>query len=74
MTVTVRLFAALRTGRFKEGRLELTEGSVVRDVLQHLDIPRETVGILLVNGTRPEPGRRLVQGDVVAVFPALGGG
>lgn len=74
MTVTVKLFAVLRTGRFKERRLELTEGSSPGDVLRRLDIPRETVGILLVNGTRPEPGRALAQGDVVAVFPALGGG
>ena len=74
MTVTVRLFAILRQGRFREERIGLPEGASLSELLQRLDIAGERVGILLVNGVRTDPGRLLAHDDVVAVFPALGGG
>ena len=55
---------------------ELETGSVntVLDVMAHFSIRREEVNILLVNGFHQKPEFELKDGDVVSLFPAVGGG
>ncbi len=74
MKIQVRLFAVFREGRFSNKDLDFPDGTSLGDVLTHLDIVRANVGILMVNG-KGEPNEHvLADGDVIAVFPAVGGG
>jgi len=74
MEVEVRLFATLRQGRFKTAKMDFASGSKVADVLDRLAIAAQDVAILLVNGREALPQRDLTGGDVVSLFPAVGGG
>ncbi len=74
MTVTVRLFATLRNGRGKELKLDFEERANVRDIIEKLDIPKEEVAILLINGRTGTMDRELTSTDIVSLFPPVGGG
>ena len=43
-------------------------------IISHLNIPTEEVAILLINGFHKKPGDTVKDGDVVALFPPVGGG
>jgi sulfur carrier protein ThiS len=45
----------------------------VEDVLAGLPVPVEE-SVVLVNGRTPQPGQALQEGDVLCLFPAIGGG
>ena len=74
MAVEVRLFATFRNGRFKIKRIDLSVDCAVREVLENLDIPVSEVGVLMVNGKNVGVDQKLSDDDVVAIFPAIGGG
>jgi molybdopterin converting factor small subunit len=74
MVVEVKLFATFRENRFKEKEMELADAGSPADILTQLNIPTELVGILLVNGRNTSFDQKLVAGDVVSIFPAIGGG
>lgn len=79
MRVTVKLFATLV--RFKEGtraakpfEVELPEDSIVQDLIDHLKIPVEETHIVFINNIIEEKHSPLKDGDVVGMFPPVGGG
>ena len=72
--IEVRLFATLREGRGKIQHLDAGKISVAGDIVNLLEIPAEEVAILLVNGFHQKPEFELKDGDVVSLFPAVGGG
>ena len=72
--IEVRLFAVLREGRGKVFELETGSVKTVLDVMAHFSIRREEVNILLVNGFHQKPEFELKDGDIVSLFPAVGGG
>lgn len=72
--IEVRLFATLREGRGKVQHLPAADFSVAADIIRHLQIPAEEVAILLVNGFHKKPDEPVKAGDVVAIFPPVGGG
>ena len=72
--IEVRLFAGLREGRGKVFELETGSVKTVLDVMAHFSIRREEVNILLVNGFHQKPEFVLKDGDIVSLFPAVGGG
>mgnify|MGYP006389975977 CR=1 FL=1 len=72
--VEVRLFAGLRQGRQKIYQMETDSVHTVQDVMDVLNIQRSEVNILLVNGFHQKPEYELKDGDVVSLFPAVGGG
>ena len=74
MEIEVRLFAGLREGRFRKRVLDVPDDSRLGDVLRRLDIPEEDVSLPLVNGRYSEMDRALQAGDVLSLFPAVGGG
>jgi molybdopterin converting factor small subunit len=74
MQVEVRLFATLREGRFDKQTIEKAEAVSISDLLEHLGIPIDQVGILLVNGLNTSVEHKLTSNDVVSLFPAIGGG
>lgn len=72
--IEVRLFATLREGRGKIIILPAAEYPTAGDIIRHLQIPVEEVAILLINGFHSKPEAEVKEGDVVALFPPVGGG
>ncbi len=74
MWVTVKLFATFRENRFKEARREYPAGTTVADVATELEIDHGLIGMIFIYGRAAELDRVLEEGDVLALFPLLGGG
>ncbi len=74
MQVKVKLFAGFRDGRFKERLLELEDGSSVRAVVKSLGINQEDVGVTMLNSRHCSLDSMLRDGDILAIFPVIGGG
>jgi sulfur carrier protein ThiS len=82
MQIRLRLFATLREylpqGSATEITLDMPEASSVADALLALGVPLKLAHVAFVNGRhvlKPELAtRHLANGDVVSVFPAIGGG
>lgn len=74
MQVTVKLFASFREGRTPIQDCQFPPGITVRDVVEQKGIPVQEIGIMLVNCRHVGLDRELAEGDVLAIFPLLGGG
>ncbi len=74
MKVRVRLFAMFRHGRFRERDIELPPGVTVRQIVESLDIDPEEVGVTMINSRHCSLNDTPSDGDVVAIFPMIGGG
>lgn len=72
--IEVRFFATFREGRGKSTLVESKDYNSIGDILKHFRITREEVAILLLNGTYIESDAPVKDGDVVALFPPVGGG
>lgn len=72
--IEVRLFAGLRQGRQKIYQMESDSISTVQDIMDRLSIGRKEVNILLINGFHQKPETEVKDGDIVSLFPAVGGG
>ncbi len=72
--VEVRLFATLREGRFKKQFIEIDENLIIKDILEMFKINKEDVAIILLNGIDGDCNRTLKSGDVLSIFPPVGGG
>ncbi|SMB98412.1 Molybdopterin converting factor, small subunit [Thermanaeromonas toyohensis ToBE] len=79
MIIEVRLFGHLRRYLPKEKgngtlKLEIETPAQVADVLEKLNVTLEEPMLILVNGVHATLEKELSPGDVVSVFPPLGGG
>ena len=74
MQVKVKLFATFRKGRFREKDMELDESCTVGWVIDYLNLPREELGVVFLNGLAAEPEQVLHEGDTLSIFPMVGGG
>ena len=72
--IEVRVFATLRQGRDKVTMLPAEGFSKAGDIIRHMDIPAEEVSILLINGFHKKPEDAVKAGDIIALFPPVGGG
>ena len=72
--IEVRLFAGLRQGRQKVYEMEPGSVHTVQDIMDRLSIDRREVNILLINGFHQKPETPVKDGDIVAIFPPVGGG
>ena len=72
--IEVRLFAGLRQSRQKIYQMESDSISTVQDIMDRLSIDRKEVNILLINGFHQKPETQVKDGDIVSLFPAVGGG
>lgn len=72
--IEVRLFAGLRQGRQKIYQMEPESVATVQDIMNSLSIERKEVNILLINGFHQKPETEVKDGDIVSLFPAVGGG
>jgi molybdopterin converting factor small subunit len=74
MKILVKLFATLRQGRFTTEDRDYPPGTTVRTIVTELGIPEQQLGIILVNSRHVNLERSLAEGDVLAIFPLVGGG
>ena len=72
--IEVRLFAGLRQGRQKIYQMKSDSIHNVQDIMDRLSIDRKEVNILLINGFHQKPDTEVKDGDIVSLFPAVGGG
>ena len=72
--IEVRFFATLRQGRGKITEVPAEEVSTAGDILRRFEIPAEEVAILLINGFHSKPGDPVKDGDIISLFPPVGGG
>ena len=72
--IEVRLFATLRNNRFKKEKMSFKEMVTPEHIIDLLNIPREDIAILLINGHNGEFDTKLKDGDTISVFPPVGGG
>ncbi|MGM0397006.1 MAG: MoaD/ThiS family protein [Bacillota bacterium] len=72
--IEVRYFATLRVDDKKKETLEVQEDRSVGELLDQIGVKLEDVAILLVNGRRTPPENKLKEGDVISLFPPVGGG
>jgi len=72
--IEVRLFATFRQGRDKILYLDPADFKDTDDIINHLEIPPEEVAILLINGRHAKLFTPINDGDVIALFPPVGGG
>ncbi|MEE0510573.1 MAG: MoaD/ThiS family protein [Peptococcaceae bacterium] len=72
--IEVRVFATLRQGRDKIVMVDAENVACARDIIHQLNIPEEEVSILLINGFHQKPEAAVKDGDIVALFPPVGGG
>jgi len=74
MTITVKLFASFRAGRFDIETFDYPAGTTVADVADRLKLPQSELGIMMINSRHVKLDRVLIDGDTLALFPLLGGG
>ena len=72
--IEVRLFATLREGRGKILFLEAGELETAGELLRKLDIAPSDVAILLINGFHSKSEDKIKEGDLISLFPPVGGG
>ena len=79
MTVEIRLFATFReflppgSNTFSFTKV-LEEETTVEEVVRELKLPEHTPKIIIVNGVHADAGRVLRDGDILSLFPPVGGG
>ena len=74
MRITVKLFAFFRTGRFVEEGRDYPEHTTVREIVRGLAIAEKEVGVTMRNSRHCELDSSLEDGDILAIFPVIGGG
>jgi molybdopterin converting factor small subunit len=74
MHITVKLFATLRQGKFDIDTLDLPPGTTIGYIVKNLGIPEKEVTLIFVNGRHSDFTSELHDGDVLALFPPVGGG
>lgn len=72
--IEVRLFATFREGREKIWFLDSEQFHTVMEVVDYFHISSEEVAICLINGNHSMLDTPVKEGDVIALFPPVGGG
>ncbi len=74
MKIKVKLFATLRENRGKIVDLDVEHQVNVLHIMNILEIKKEDIAILLVNGLDATLDTILSENDTLSVFPPIGGG
>lgn len=74
MRVTVKLFATLRKDRFDVVEDTFPDGSTVGDMVRKYCIPEKDVTLIFINGIHGDLDTVLSDGDILSMFPPIGGG
>jgi molybdopterin converting factor small subunit len=74
MKITVKLFASLRDFGPEIQERSVPDRSTVAMVVSSLRLPEDIPLLTVVNGVHTGPHSTLQEGDVLALFPPVGGG
>jgi len=76
MKITIKLFAQYREGRFKSEERVYPNGTTAQNIMDELGISTEKLplGVLMVNSKHQKEEYILQEGDILALFPKVGGG
>lgn len=84
MRITFKLFASLsvhlppQAAGGNEIQIDVPEGATILEVIEPYQLPMKLVHLVLVNGVYVAPDdratHRLVDGDVLAIWPPIAGG
>lgn len=74
MTITVKLFATLRDGRFETRKFDHPAGVVVGDLVRQLGIAEKDVALIIIDGRHSDLSHEIKNGETIALFPPIGGG
>jgi molybdopterin synthase sulfur carrier subunit len=76
INITIKLFAQYRDERFKVEQRVYKSGTIVQDIMDELGISehRLPLGVLMVNSKHNKEEYVLQEGDILALFPKVGGG
>lgn len=72
--IEIRLFATFRDGRQKIYQMDSSDFSTVNNILNKLEILPENVAICLINGFHQPTEMTIKDGDIISLFPPVGGG
>ncbi len=79
MKIEVNLYATLKrymkneTGG-KSSAIDVEDGTCVKDIIQKLKIPVDSVKLIFINGVHAKRDTILKDGDRLGLFPPVGGG
>ena len=79
MKVEINLYASLShyapdRSSGKSFVMEITEGAKISDLLAQLEVPKDAVKILFINGVHANGDTILKDGDRLGIFPPVAGG
>ena len=74
MQIEIKLVGAFQVGRFKQQFREISAGASVQQIIDSLQLPRQILGIVLINGKHAEFESILKDGDQLTIMPILEGG
>ena len=74
MQITVKLFANFRNNRFKDALRTIAPNTTVGVIVAELDLADDELGIILINGRHSSLDQTLAEGDILSLFPLVGGG
>jgi sulfur carrier protein ThiS len=74
MKVTIKLVGIFCIGRFKEEVQECPVGTKVVEVIDDLQLSKDVLGIILINGVHAREQDTLSDGDRLSLLPILDGG
>ena len=74
MKVTIKLFANFRNNRFNKEVRTIAPGVTVGAIVSELALTEEEVGVILINGRHNNLDQPLTEGDILSLFPLVGGG
>ena len=74
MQVTIKLFANFRNDRFIKEVQTIATDSTVGAIVSELALTEEEVGVILINGRHSNLEQPLTEGDILSLFPLVGGG
>ena len=74
MKITVKLFATLRDFGPDIEEKSVPEHSTIEAVIDSLNLPEDIPLLTIVNGVHTDRQKELREGDVLALFPPVGGG
>ncbi|MGE5379648.1 MAG: MoaD/ThiS family protein [Methylocystaceae bacterium] len=74
MTVTVKLYSSLQQGRFQEEQRDYAVPVTVAQAAVQLNIKLDELGMVLINGRAVTLDHKLEEGDILSLFPLIGGG
>ena len=72
--MTIKLFASFQRGRFAVETRDYPPFTSVAEIAHDLKIPVTEIGVVLVNARHVELDFCPAAGDILAIFPVIGGG